>query len=218
MNLNKIEIKKHKGCSAYAYETEMFFIDGKPLYEYIMEWYKLQNCLPEDIPFAPVDMLEVTWTNEYDFEGDARFMKYILEKDSAITPILSCPDDFDFSCIIIVAEVKKYDKSVVWKRLGRVNHSGEDFEEEKRSGILYLESYTEEDWDMYGDNIALENVDSYEWREWISKNWSEELYRRRVNYTFPYYQNEKNIMWFAECNFEFDRAEYDSIIEKCYAE
>lgn len=216
--MNKIEIKKHKGCSANAYETEMFFIDGKPLYEYIIEWYKLQNCLPEDIPFAPVDMLDITWTNEYDFEGDARFMKYILEKDSAITPILSCPDDFDFSCIIIVAEVMKYDKSVVWKRLGRVNHSGEDFEEEKRSGILYLESYTEEDWDMYGDNIALENVDSYEWREWISKNWSEELYRRRVNYTFPYYQNEKNIIWFAECNFEFDRTEYDSIIEKCYAE
>ena len=214
--MNKIEVKKHRGCSGY--ETEMFFIDGRPLYEYIIEWYRSQSCLPEDIPFAPVDMLDITWTNEYDFEGDARFMKYILEKDSAITPILSCPDDFDFFCIIIVAEVAKYDKLVVWKRLGRVTHSGEDFEEEKRSGILYLESYTEEDWDRYGDNIALENIDSYEWREWISKNWSEKLYRRRVNYTFPYYQDEKNIKWFAECNFEFDRREYDSIIRQCYAE
>lgn len=199
-----------------GYETKVFFIDERPLYEYIIDWYGQQNCLPQDIPFAPVDMLEITWTNEYDYDGDRRFMKYILEQDKAVTPILSCPDDFDFSCIVIVADVIKYDDKVIWKRLGRVDHSFEVFEEEKRSGILCLEAYTQEDWEMYGDTIACEQIDSYEWGKWISQNWSEELYRRRINYTFPYYQNEKHIIWFAECDFQFDRKEYDSVIRRCY--
>lgn len=214
-NLNTIEMKKHAIPSGY--ETNTFLIDGIPLYEYFIDWYSQKNCTPQDIPFAPTDMLEVTWTNDYDYEGDARFMKYILKQERAITPILSCPDDFDFSCIVIVADVIKTDSKVIWKRIGRVNHSGEIFEDEKRSGILCHEAYTQEDWDKYGDNIALEQVDSYAWKEWIRQNWSEELYRRRINYTYPYYQNEQHIEWFAECNFEFDRREYDSIIEECYA-
>ena len=214
--MNRIEIKKIIVPSGY--KTDVFVIDEKPLYEYIIEWYGQQKIMPQDIPFAPADMLEITWTNEYDFEGDARFMKYILQKDEAITPILSCPDDFDFTCIVLVAEVIKMNDKVIWKRIGRVDHSNESFEDEKCSGILCLEAYSQDDWDTYGDNIALERVDSYEWQEWISQNWSEELYRRRVNYTYPYYQNEDHIIWFAECNFEFDRKEYDSVVESCYAE
>lgn len=214
--MNKIEMKKLSIPSGY--ETNVFLIDEIPLYEYFTDWWERQNCMPQDIPFAPADMLEVTWTNKYDCEGDARFMKYVLKQENAITPILSCPDDFDFSCIVIVAEVIKLDDKAIWKRIGMVDHSGEIFEDEKRSGILCHEAYTKEDWDKYGDNIALEQVDSHAWKEWISQNWSEELYRRRINYTYPYYQDESHIDWFAECNFEFDRKEYDSVIEMCYAE
>lgn len=212
--MNHIEIRKIMIPSGY--KTAVFMIDEKPLYEYIIEWYGQQKIMPQNIPFAPVDMLEITWTNKYDFEGDARFMKYILQQDKAITPILSCPDDFDFTCIILVAEVIKMNNKVIWKRIGRVDHSDESFEDEKCSGILCLEAYSQDDWDTYGDNIALERVDSYEWKEWISQNWSEELYRRRVNYTYPYYQNENHIIWVAECNFEFDRKDYDSVVESCY--
>lgn len=97
-----------------------------------------------------------------------------------------------------------------------MDHSFEVFKEEKRSGILCLDAYTQEDWEKYGDTIACEKIDSYEWGKWISQNWSEELYQRRINYTFPYYQNEKHIIWFAECDFQFDRNEYDSVIRRCY--
>ena len=105
---------------------------------------------------------------------------------------------------------------MTWKRIGRVNHSGENIEDEKRSGILCIEAYTDEDWKLYGDNIALEKVDSQAWGDWIGENWSEEIYRRRVNYTFPYYQNPDNIEWFADCEFEFDRKEYDAVVRGCY--
>ena len=186
------------------------------MYEYVIDWYGEKNFTPEDIPFAPVDMLEITWTDEYDYEGDARFMKHILRQEQAITPILSCPDDFDFSCIVIVAEVVKDHNKVIWKRMGCVDHSGEVYEAEKRSGILCHEAYTEEDWEKYGDNIALEQVGSYEWNKWIGENWGEELYRRRINYTYLYYQEEDHIKWFADCNFVFDREEYDAIVKKCY--
>lgn len=212
--MNKLEVKRCKGDSGY--ETDMFLIDGKPLYRYINEWQATGEDMDECVSISPADLLDITWTNEYDSEGDARFMKYVLKQDSAITPILSCPDDFDFSCLVIVAEVIKNEKKVVWKRIGVVDHSAEAIEEEKRSGILYHESYSQEDWNKYGDNIALATVDSYEWAEWISMNWGEELFRRRINYTFPYYQNQNNIRWIAECNFEFDETEYDNVIKECY--
>lgn len=210
--MNSIDIKNHYLPSGY--ETKVFFIDEKPLYEYLIKWLSERTDLKKTI--SPVDDLCVCWTNDYDFEGDSRFMRYILSKKKGITPILSCPDDFDFSCIVIVADVDIIDNKIIWKRIGSVNHSGESLDKEKQSGILNVASYTMEDWELYGDNIALESVDSPAWIEWISKNWSEELYRRRINYTYPYYQDENNVDWIAECDFEFDSKEYNALIEKCY--
>ena len=46
---------------------------------------------------------------------------------------------------------------------------------------------------MYGDNIAFAKVDSDEWYQYISENWDDELYRRRMNYTHPYYQTYGNM-------------------------
>lgn len=211
--MNKLEIRKTIIPSGY--ETTVFFVDGKPLYEYISEWLFDKPALLDSI--SPVDDLAISWTDHYDYEGDARFMKYVLSQNKAITPILSCPDDYDFSCIVIVADVSSQGNQVIWKRIGKVNHSEESFEEEKRSGILFTEAYTDDDWKRYGDSIALVNMNSQEWCEWIGRNWSEELYRRRVNYTYPYFQNEKHIDWFSNCSFVFDRKEYDQIVKCCYS-
>ena len=200
--MNTLEIKRLKIPSDY--ETAVFVIDGRPLYEYLNEWVNGDEQLL-DKP----DMLAICWTDDYDFEGDSRFMKFVLAQDKAITPILSCPDDFDFSCSVVVADVEKHDDVVIWRRIGSVNHSKEDFEEEKLS-------YTDEDREKYGDNIALEEVDSRAWHDWIGKNWTEELYRRRINYTYPKYQDEENIDWIAECNFVFNRKDYDRLVESCY--
>lgn len=192
---NKIEIRDCMIPSGY--KNDIFFIDGRPLYEYINEWLKDKDELTKSV--SPVDGLAISWTNEYDFEGDAQFMRFVLDQDRAVTPILLCPDDMDFSCIVIVADVVKKDDKVIWKRIGKVDHSAESFDEEKNSGVL--------------NGL---DVDSPKWREWVSENWADELFCRRIIYTFPYYQNEKNIEWFADCEFVFDRKEYDKLVDSCY--
>ena len=90
---------------------------------------------------------------------------------------------------------------------------GKDLQQELCSGILHLESYTEEDWEKYGDNIALEQPRSEAWKRWISENWDEELFRRRMNGTLLYYQNEKHIVWLKEPGWVFDREAYESCVE-----
>jgi len=212
--MNKIEIRNILLSSGY--KTRVFFIDGRPLYEYMNEWLSENQQLLSSV--TPNEDLAICWTGDYDFEGDSKFMRYILNQNNAITPILSCPDDFDFSCIVIVADVIKKDDKVIWRKIGMVSHSNESFEQEKRSGILFTDSYSKEDWTLYGDNIALADIDSPEWCKWINDNWTEELYRRRINYTFPYYQNEQNIDWFSTCDFEFDKNEYDALIANCYTD
>ena len=212
--MNKIEIRNLFLSSGY--ETKTFFIDECPLYEYINKWLVENQQLLQSI--MPSDDLAICWTTNYNFDGDSKFMRYILNQNNAITPILICPEDLDFSCIVIVADVIKTDDKVIWRKIGMVNHSNESFEQEKRSGILYVDSYTKEDWELYGDNIALTDVDSPEWRKWVGDNWNDELYRRRINYTFPYYQDERNIDWFYACNFEFNRDEYDALVVSCYTD
>ena len=212
--MNHIEIKKQ--WIPAGYEHPVFLIDGRPLYEYIKEWTAGNPALSNWI--SPPDILAICWTDGYDCEGDARFMRFVLNQEQAITPILSCPEDFDFSCVVLVAEVERQENQVLWKRMGVVDHSAASFEEEKQKGILWLEAYSEEDWVRFGDNIALETVDSPKWYDWIRENWPEELYRRRIHYTFPYYQNEHHIQWFASCNFVFDRGEYDALVAGCYAD
>ena len=49
---------------------------------------------------------------------------------------------------------------------------------------------------------------------WLTENQEEELFRRRINYTYANYQKEGNILWVADLNFEFDRVEYDAMVKK----
>ncbi len=41
--------------------------------------------------------------------------------------------------------------------------------------------------------------------------WEEKLYRRRMNYTLPYYETEGNVCWFQDLNLCFARKEYESM-------
>lgn len=205
--MNTIELKTlhcSDGC-----ENECFVIDGIPLHEYFQPHYHR----PE--PQLSLDILAVTWNAVFDHEGDARFMRHLLTQDKLNLPILSCPDDLDFSCTVLVAEIEKTYRCVYWKRIGRVNHSAEHFAEEKQHGIVFADGYSDADWKQYGDAVFL-RVDSHEWREWIAQNWSEELYRRRVNYTYPCWQIERNIDWFYDCGWCFDRRQYDALVNSCH--
>ena len=89
----------------------------------------------------------------------------------------------------------------------------QDFRKEKQSGILCLEAYSDQDWEEYGDNIACEQFDSPEYRKWVSEHWDEELIRRRRNYTKPYMQREENITWICSPLWQFERKEYERMVE-----
>lgn len=210
--MNHIKIKKV--MTEYGYEENYWCIDGKEITNY------LDKCIIENDDEFLKDLksfngLCPAWSKELNFKGDIHFVWELIHREkTTILPILLCPEDLDFSCIVIVVEVEKTKDFVYWNRIGYVIHKNEDFEEEKRSGILCLEAYTDEDWEEYGDNIALESVTSNLWSEWISKNWEEELYRRRINYTLPYYETEGNVCWFKELNWCFAREEYEDMIQE----
>lgn len=210
--MNTLEIRNIRISNNY--ENECFFIDGIPLHEYMEKWVETSDKGNYLRDFTPLDDLALTWKGSFDNDGDARFMRWLMEKDKLNIPILSCPDDMDFSCIVIVAETEKTDKYVYWKRIGMIDHTNESHKQEKEYGIVFADSYTDEDWEKYAD-AALMPVDSIEWREWISANWPEELFRRRINYTYHYYQDDRNIKWLCECNWCFDRTAYDRLTASC---
>jgi hypothetical protein len=199
--MNTLEIKTI--TTSKGYENEVFLIDKKPLHEYLCGADRELS-----------DGLAITWNGKFENDGDARFMRFLLQKDKLNLPILSCPEDMDFSCVIIVADMEKTENTVIWKRIGRVNHSVESHNEQKEHGIVFVDTFSDEDWITYKDASFLE-VDSYEWREWVSENWSEELYRRHINYTYPCYQTEENIDWLFDCNWCFDREEYEKLAASC---
>lgn len=211
MDMNRIEIRRHRIPSGY--ETRVFFIDGRPLYEYFNSWVS-----KDDEVWARLnnpDMLEITWGGVMDSEGDNRFIRFLLQQDKVCLPVLSCPDDMDFNCILIVADVVKENGKVFWKRLGIVNNTRESAWPSAEYGIRHYDNFTDEEWDLYGD-IVFEPEDSQKYKEWISANWSEELYRRRINYIYPFLQNEENMTWFVDCSFEFDSEEYEAVVRSCY--
>jgi len=210
--MDTLEIKQLKTPSGFP--NTVFCINGKPIYEYLSEWLA---GAPDSLQFIlPADDLAICWKNVFDFEPDAKFMKYILEQKQAITPILSCPDDMDFSCLVLVADVIRQNNVVLWRRIGKIDHAKEDEKAEELSGLAQYEKYTDEDWDRFGEGIINYKIGSDEWNKWLwGKHWYEESYRRRMNYRYPFYQNPDNTIWFVDCCFSFDAKDYDMLVERC---
>lgn len=210
--MNQIEIKKIQKCKNWI--DFNWIIDSIRLSQHLSE--KKEAILPQIV--EPFDDLCPAWTKGLDFFGDVRFVWKLLEQEKIILPIYMCPEDLDFSCIVIVVEVEKSNDVVYWNRVGLVHIKDYNFSVEKSKGILNLDSYTYADWKKYGDNIALSEVDSNEWCSWISDNWDEELFRRRMNYTLPLYMDNKNIIWFAKLDWVFERVQYERMVDDYWEE
>jgi len=76
----------------------------------------------EDETFLGLVPAWLDWYDD-DFAPSRMEKEYVLRRmiptDTATqTPVLLCPDDFDFSCTAIVAEVVCVDDHVFWKRMG----------------------------------------------------------------------------------------------------
>ncbi|MBR2975181.1 MAG: hypothetical protein IKC47_05515 [Clostridia bacterium] len=184
------------------------WIDEHPLSYYVNLW------LGGDT--TEVAHLSTCWTDDLGSTGDVRFVKYVLGLDKATVPVLMDGVTMDFCSIVLAVEVEKLADKVVWRRIGWVDKKSYSQEEENLSGILHTQSYTKEDWQRYGDNVALAKVGSPEWLKWIADNWDEEVFRRNVNYVCSFYRDETDMHWFACCNWQFDRNQYEKQVQACF--
>lgn len=97
--------------------------------------------------------------------GDVKYICHLIDLENAVLPIYVCPDDLNFSCIVLVVEVEKTKDYVYWNRVGYVNqkegnilwfadlnfvYSRNDYdavvdEYRKRETLFQLENYRETD-------------------------------------------------------------------------
>lgn len=204
--MNTITIKSLP--TPYGYNENYLVIDGIP----ITEWFEKYKHNSEELSKFDLNGLYPAWGKELNLEGEKKFIHTLLfSEESEVVPVLVCEDDLDLGCIVLAAYVRKDKDFVYWDKIGDITHKNEG--DDKKYGISYLEAYTYEDWEKYGDNIATEKTGSREWYKWISENWTEELYRRRMNYTRNYYKQPGSVIWLHEPKWIFDRKEYEKCIE-----
>lgn len=204
--MNTIEVKEMQIEDGYS--ADYLIIDDVPLPIH----FELAGRAVKDKTCESVFGMYPAWGNDLYEPADKRFIwKLILQEEPAVLPVFVCQDDLDLDCSVLVALARKDSQFVYWDKIGYISYKKWDREEEAKSGILHLESYTDEDWLKYGDNIALESYESREWQTWISENWEEESYRRRLNYYQPYY--EKNAIWVNRVKWMFPRGMYEGCVE-----
>lgn len=191
--------------------NDSFIVDGKLITDYLDEYAK-SNSLSE---FGSLHALLSAWSGRLISEWDNDFVWKLIDSNEELNvPILVCEDDCDFSCIVIMVHIRKEKNKVYWDRIGSLDHSNWELEEEQKSGILCLDSYTVDDWKKYGNSIAKAQYNSVEYWNWVGENLYEEHIRRLRNYLKPYMQKEENVKWLHKLNWEFDNEEYNKVIEK----
>ncbi|WP_145035817.1 hypothetical protein [Paenibacillus sp. Y412MC10] len=93
-------------------------IDDKPLDILLHELY------PDKLLLGLVPTI-VEWLNSID-EVELVYSRFVSNQSPDILPILMCPDDCDFSCTIIVAEVVCNEELISWNRIGIDNSERRD--------------------------------------------------------------------------------------------
>lgn len=206
MPMNRIELRPAK--TPFGYDEDYWTIDGKPITEH------LERHRREDTGRLSLLGLLPAWCGGMNDPWENDFVWELVDSEEELNvPILICPDDCDFTCTVIMAHIRKTADTVYWDKIGRLDHTEEDYHEFARSGILCLEAYTDEDWERYGGDIAWAKFDSREYWDWVRENVYEENIRRLRNYMKPYMQQDKHIEWFWMPQWKFFREEYDLVVE-----
>lgn len=206
--MNHIEVKYIKTC--YDYYEYYWVIDGEPITVYLD-----RNNTGSLSAFGSLLGLLPAWSGELIWQWENDFIWEMADsREELNVPVLVCEDDCDLSCIVIVAHIRKEKNAVYWDRIGVLDKSNISAQDYGQSGILCLEAYTDEDWEKYGGNIALEEYGSSEYWKWVSENSYEEHIRRLRNYFKPYMQNGQNVEWIWETGWQFEREEYEIMAER----
>ena len=147
--------------------------------------------------------------------SELRYIKELVEnKISCNFPLLVCGDDLDFGCIIIVVKIKWLGNRVIWSKFGTVKRDADFHENYENSGIRKVENWSDDDWKKY-NSIAYDLIyDEKFFIEWCRKNCYEEVYRRTWEYYHKYFNDDKNIEWIGEVNFQFDIEEYRKVFSQ----
>lgn len=210
--MNHMEVKNIKTC--YQYSEYYWIIDGKPITFYVDEYIQ-NNSIHSLSDMGSMLGLLPAWSGKLIWQWENDFIWELVDSMEELNvPILVCEDDCDLSCIVIMVHIRKEGSRVYWDRIGRMDHSKGNRQDEQQSGILCLESYTDEDWEKYGDNIATEEYGSPAYWKWVRENCYEEHIRQLRNYTKPYMQKDENMEWIAELHWEFDAKEYRIAVEQ----
>lgn len=95
------------------------WIDGEPM----QEW--LHRLVPE----AGMEGLVPAWLGWLNDPAEREIVRQRMVPRSGETqrvPLLVCPDDLDFSCTVVIAEVTATEDEVIWERLGLDTSRSED--------------------------------------------------------------------------------------------
>ena len=192
--MNHIEVKRIKTC----YDYPAHYLDHHRPSGYS----SLLGLMP-------------AWNGELLSQWENDFVWEMVDcQEELNVPILVCEDDQDLSCIVIVAHIRKENTMVYWDKIGVLDHSNFVLDEYNQSGILCLETYTDQDWELYGSNIALEEYGSSDYWKWVNENCYEEQIRRLRNYMKPYMQDDANIKWFWSSDWAFETDSYIAMVEQ----
>lgn len=108
--MNRIHAAEYQAGS-YSEPHLAIWVDGSPLHDL------LARHVPE---LTPHDLVP-TWLDWMinDAEQELVHSRMWPEVGSCTrVPILMCPDDLDFSCSLVIADVSATDEMVIWNRIG----------------------------------------------------------------------------------------------------
>jgi hypothetical protein len=108
--MDRIEAVIQPSLYEHVIDLLQFKINDKWLDRWLDEVY------PDNLYAGLIPALHLMYSYK---DSEVVWSRIIPEQNkTTICPVLMCPDDCDFSCTIIVAEIKRLDYLVEWNRLG----------------------------------------------------------------------------------------------------
>ncbi|HVD99875.1 MAG TPA: hypothetical protein VNB90_16820 [Cytophagaceae bacterium] len=108
--MNTIRAEKDRSDYNEDFEYLNFKIEGRWLDELLEELYpgrQFKGLIPTLMYMNREDEQALVWQRILPEEGERK-----------ICPILMCPDDCEFFCTLIVAEIENWGSTVLWNRIG----------------------------------------------------------------------------------------------------
>lgn len=154
--------------------------------------------------------LGFAWDKKILQAGESRFIWELLfsNEKRLIIPIAVGINMHDLRNDVYVIEIEKTSENISISRYGKIIQANIDYDVEPQYGILDTDTYSDVDWELYGEMFSECDVYSDEWKEWVNNNYQEEIYRRRRNYTEKQYLIDNNVEWLSQIDLDYNIFEF----------